>query len=122
MFRNIITGLILGFVWLIAAFWFLNWWVEGLFFTEMVTAGALAVLATLVFINERFEFNLRARPQPRPEKQKRTPESETETTMRLLLEMMDVDEREAFKAEMKQRLLNADPDDVPTLGALLKGK
>ncbi|MEO0561932.1 MAG: hypothetical protein AAF125_07455 [Chloroflexota bacterium] len=56
-----------------------------------------------LFANGRFDFSTREQ-SPRKRKNDERGETEEETRLRILLEMMDDEERAAFKDLMKQRV------------------
>ncbi|MEL6270272.1 MAG: hypothetical protein AAFV33_19975 [Chloroflexota bacterium] len=122
-FRNFISGAILVFVWGIAVYWLYDAWYWGFVTATSVYTSIMAVLVTVLFINERFELRSRdaARPGRNSGKRKRSKQSaEAEAKMRALLELMDEDEREAFKAAMKQRMLDGASDEAATFAELMR--
>lgn len=121
MLRNFISGAVILFFWMVVGLFGLallggadeidTWFVA-------VAIGAMALMGTLLFINERFELRAReprtTRPQARTGgKRKRTDnDSDYATRVQALMAVMDAEERETFKAAMRQRLLG----DEPVLG------
>ncbi len=118
--RNVITGLILGFVWVLAAYWGFVWWFISVgALPTFVYTGTMALVTTLLLVNERYVGRSRGG------KAKRRPDGDEYTVkVHALLEMMDADEREAFKEAMKKRLLESiasgNDDDAQTLADLMR--
>jgi hypothetical protein len=118
--RSVITGLIVGFVWLLAAYWGLRgWFVDVTALPTAIYTGVMALLTTLLLVNERYPARSGGG------KAKRRPDGDAYAVkVRALLEIMDGDEREAFKEAMKKRLLESiasgKADDVQTLADLMR--
>ncbi|MEM6526674.1 MAG: hypothetical protein AAF653_00175, partial [Chloroflexota bacterium] len=102
-------------------------WFWGFATATAVYASIMAVLVTVLFTNERFELRSRDTARNTAKRKRNAQSTEAEAKMRVLLDMMDEDEREAFKAAMKQRLLDSMDDDAPgdeaaTFADLMRGR
>lgn len=98
--RNLITVALLVFMWMLSALLALVIADRSVY---ALVPFVIAAVGTLAVFHERFEFAPRRRRQDTTEKRKRAEPDK----VRLLMDMMDEDEREAFKQAMKDRLLGA---------------
>lgn len=109
--RNVITSGALTVIWLMAGVGVLGYGAYGIGFLFLAMGG----LATLITLNERLTLSVSVANhdvQSNGKKRKRTLDAESDK-LRQLLDMMDVDDRAAFKQALKHRLT----DDDAVIGA-----